>query len=63
MKKKLKIIIILIEKYKNMIEDPNFEQNCWPKTAEGVYKIGHDIIRLMKWICYDDRSYYENINY
>ena len=61
--KKLKINNILIEKYKNMLENPNFEQNYWSITAEGIYKIGHDSIRLMKWICYYDRFYYENINY
>ena len=26
-------------------------------------KIAHDSIRLIKWICFYDRSYYENINY
>ena len=62
-KKKLKINNILIEIYKNMLENPDFEQNHWSRTAEGVNKIGHDCIRLMKWICYYDRSYYENINY
>ena len=61
--KKLKINNILIEKYKNMLENSNFEQNYWSKTATGVYKIGHDSIRLMKRICYCDRTYYENINY
>ena len=60
---KLKIIIILIEKYKDMIKNSDFEQNYWSRTAQGVYKIGHDSIRLMKWICYYDRSYYENNNY
>ena len=61
--KKLKINNILIEKYKNMLENPDFEQNFWSRTATGIYKIGHDSIRLMKFICYYDRSYYENINY
>ena len=61
--KKLKINIILIEKYKNMLENSDFEQNYWSRTATGIYKIAHDSIRLMKWICYYDRSYYENINY
>ena len=61
--KKLKINNILIEKYKDMIKNPDFEQNYWSRTARGIYKIGHDSIRLMKWICYYDRSYYENINY
>ena len=61
--KKLKINNTLIDIYKDMLENPNFEQNYWSRTAQGVYKIGHDSIRLMKWICYFDRSYYENINY
>ena len=46
-----------------MLKSPNFEQNYWSRTATGIYKIGHDSIRLMKWICYYDRSYHENINY
>ena len=61
--KKLKINNILIEKYKDMLQNPNFEQNKYSITSTGIYKIGHDSIRLMKWICYYDRSYYENINY
>ena len=50
--KKLKINNILIEKSKDMIINPNFEQDYWSRTAVGVYNIGHDSIRLMKWICY-----------
>ena len=46
-----------------MIKNPDFEQNYWSRTAKGIYRIGHDSIRLVKWICYYDRSYYENINY
>ena len=61
--KKLKINNILIVIYKDMIKNPDFEQNYWSRTATGIYKIGHNSIRLMKWICYYDRSYYENINY
>ena len=61
--KKLKIINILIEKYKNILENPNFEKNKYSLTSSGIYRIGHDSIRLMKWICYYDRSYYENISY
>ena len=40
-----------------MIKISDFEQDYWSRTAQGVYKIGHDSIRLMKWICYYDRSY------
>ena len=61
--KKLKINNTLIEIYKKMLENPDFEQNYWSRTSTGIYKIGHDSIRLMKWICYYDRSYYENIKY
>ena len=61
--KKTKINNILIEIYKDMLLNPNFEQNKYSFTSCGIYKIGHDSIRLMKWICYYDRSYYEIINY
>ena len=33
-----------------MLENSDFEQNYWSKTATGNYKIGHDSIRLMKWM-------------
>ena len=61
--KKLKINNILIEKYKDLLKNPDFEQDYWSRTAQGVYKKAHDSIRLMKWICDYDRSYYENIKY
>ena len=62
-KKKLKINSIIIEKYNVMLENPNFEQNFWPRTAIGIYKTGNVNIRLMKWLAYHDRSCFENINY
>ena len=61
--KKLKINNKLIEIYTDMLGNPNFEQNRYSITSSGIYKTGHDSIRLMKWICYYDRSYYENIKY
>ena len=61
--KKLKINNIPIEKYKNTLKKSDFEQNYWSRTAKGIYKIGHDSIRLLRWICYYDRSYYETIDY
>ena len=61
--KKLKINNTLIEIYKDMIKNPDFEQNYWSRTAQGVYKVGHDSIRLMKFICYYNQSYHQNINY
>ena len=46
-----------------MLQNPNFEQNHDSITSTGIYRTAHDSIRLMKWICYYDRSFYENINY
>ena len=34
--KKLKTNYILIEIYKNMLENPDFEQDFWSRTAEGI---------------------------
>ena len=59
----MKINNNLIEKHQNMIEYLDFELYFWSRTAEGVYRIGHDSIRLMKWLIYHDRSYYDNMNY
>ena len=39
-----------------MLKNPNFEQNKYSLTSTGLYKNGHDSIRIMKWICYYDRS-------
>ena len=46
-----------------MFENPDFKQKYYNKTAEGIYTIGHDSIRLMKWLVHYDRSHYENKNY
>ena len=46
--KKLKINKTLIEKYKDMMKNPDFEQDDWSKITTGIYKIGHDSVRLMK---------------
>ena len=61
--KKLKINNILIEKYKDMSENPDFEQDHWSRTAERIYEIGHECIRLMKWLIYYDRYFYDKMNY
>ena len=53
----------MIEIYEDMLKNPDFEQNHYSLTSTGIYKIGHDSIRLIKWICYYDRSHYENIKY
>ena len=39
-----------------MLEKPDFEQDFYSGTAMGIYKIGHDSIRIMKWLAYYDRS-------
>ena len=57
----MKIENILFEKFKNMLENPNFEQEYCSKTSDGMLKVGHDNIRLMKWLAFYDRSYFENI--
>ena len=41
-----------------MIRNPNFQRNHYSKTSTGIYKIGHGSIRLLKLICYSDRSFY-----
>ena len=46
-----------------MIKSSDFEQDYWSRTATGVYKIGHDAIRSLKWLIYYDRSYYDNMKY
>ena len=49
--KQVKTNNISIEKYKEMSENPDIEQEHWSRTAEGIYKTRHDSIRLMKCIC------------
>ena len=61
--KKLKSNNTLFEKYKDMLENPDFEQDHWSRTAEGFYKIGQDSIKLMKRLFYYDRSYHNNLNF
>ena len=39
-----------------MLKNPIFEQNKYSISSTGINKIGHDSIRLMKWICFYDRS-------
>ena len=46
--KKIEINIILIEKYKDILENPNFEQNQYSITSTGIYKIGDFSKRIMK---------------
>ena len=46
-----------------MLKNSDFAEFYWSRTVIGIHKIGNGSIRLMKWICYHDRSYYENINF
>ena len=57
----LKINNNLIEKYKDKLENPDFEQNIYSRTAIGIYKKWNDSIKLMKWLACYDMSYYEDI--
>ena len=40
-----------------MLENRDFEQNRFSITSTGFDKIGHDSIRITKWICLYDRSF------
>ena len=46
-----------------MSENPDFEQDHWSRSAEGIYRNGHDSITTMKWLNFYDRSLYDNMNY
>ena len=46
-----------------MLKNPDFKQNHYSITSTGIYKIGHDTVRLMKWLAFYDESYFENIFY
>ena len=59
----MKINNILTEKNKDMNKNPDFEQNHYSRTSVGIYKIGYESLRLVKWLIYFDRCFYENINY
>ena len=44
----MKINNISFGKNKVMNENTDFEQDYWSRTAEDVYKLGHDSNRVMK---------------
>ena len=46
-----------------MKKNLDFEENYHSKTAEGVHKIGQYSIRIMKCLCFADRSFCEFLNY
>ena len=33
-----------------MLENPDFVQDYWSRRTEGIYKNGHNSIRLLKWL-------------
>ena len=46
-----------------MLDNPDFEQDFYSRTATGIYKFGHDSVRLMKWLAFHDRPFFENNKY
>ena len=59
----VKIFCICIDVYKNY-EGDDYDEIYKDLSILKNKKLKiNNTIRLMKWICYYDRSYYENINY
>ena len=54
---------VLNEKFKDVLEILNFEQNYRFRTLTGIHEIGHDSARILKWLAEYDSSYYEKKNY
>ena len=48
----MKLNKILFDKYKDMNENRDFEQNFYSRTSTGAYKIGLDSIRILKCSSY-----------
>ena len=42
---------------------PDFEEYYFSETAEGIIKYDQYSLRILKWLCYADRPFYENVNY
>ena len=61
--KKIKINNILNEKNRDLLKNPDFEQNKNLLTSTSICKIAHDSIRILNWIHYYDRSFYEKISF
>ena len=61
--KKVRVNNTLIDIYKEMLLNHIFEQKKKFNNFNWLFKIAHNSFRIMKWICYCDRSYYENIKY
>ena len=50
--KKLKINKTLIEICKDLIKNPDFEQNYCSRTSVGLCKRGYENLGLLKWLVY-----------
>ena len=61
--KKSKINIILNGKYNDMNGNHDLNQNHYSRTAIDMFESGHDSIRIMKWLVFKGRFYFEIINY
>ena len=59
--KKIKLSKILIAKYKDLLENSDFQQHYCSRTAISGYKFGQDSFRLWKRLAFYDRSFYEDI--
>ena len=56
LKNKYKVNKILIEKYKDINENPDFEQNYYSKTSTAIHNYGHAGIKILKCLACYDRS-------
>ena len=46
-----------------MKKNPDFEDYYFSKTAEGLFRYDQYSIRIIKRLCYADRTFFENVNY
>ena len=46
-----------------MLENYDFDQAYWSRTAIVIYKIEQDSFRLVKWLIFYDRSHHVNRKY
>ena len=51
---------MLIEKYRDLLENTDFEQNYYSRISTRIYKIGYDSIQFLKKLDYYDRFFSEN---
>ena len=46
-----------------MLENLDFEHDYYSRTATCICRIGHESIRLLNWLFFDDKFYWENLHY